>query len=161
MESKGSTAGSQAPTAEEEEEETTADPAAKGKAKEDDPQLRQPGPQKFEQFVKGQPKDYKGRKNWFAVYSFEGSNCQWKWNEESKFWYWYAGEGKGWKKGSKDPKEKEKCEAQAKQLADYLEYTKGQGKNQGKSQAKGSRGSEEPEVVVVDDGDEEEVASFQ
>ena len=71
------------------------------------------------------------------------------------------------RKAPRTSKGKKKCEGQTKQLADYLKYQKEQGKgkkgkSEGKSQANGSRGSEEPEVVVVDDGDEEpEGASFQ
>ena len=72
--------------------------------------------------------------------------------------YYYDNPNAVWLKQSKDAKGKEKCEGQAKQLEDYVKWlkeSKGKGKKgEGKSKAKGSRGSEEPEVVVVDDGDE-------
>ena len=111
MESKGFITGSQALAAEEKHEEPKEGGTGTEAAKEDDLQLRYPGPKKPEDFVKEQSKDFKAKKNWFAVYSFAGTNYQWKWNEENKFWYWNEGKGKGWKKGSRDPKGKEKCEA--------------------------------------------------
>ena len=72
MESKGFITGSQALAAEEKHEEPKEGGTGTEAAKEDDLQLRYPGPKKPEDFVKEQSKDFKAKKNWFAVYSYEG-----------------------------------------------------------------------------------------
>ena len=62
--------------------------------------------------------------SWFAVYSFQGKRYQWKWCEGTKFWYYYDGPTAMCLRQSKDPKGREKCETQAKQLDDYVKWLK-------------------------------------
>ena len=124
LESKGSTAGSQAAAAEEEQEEPKEEatggttPAAAAE-EEEDPEKGSRGPTGEDNYVKGQGRGQE-KGSWFAVYSFQGQRYQWKWCEGTKYWYYYDGPNAVWLRQSKDSKGKEKCEARAKQLDDYV-----------------------------------------
>ena len=148
VESKGSTAGSQAPTADEDKEQATEGTTPAGAAaaeEEEDPERGARGPTGEDNYVKGQGRGQE-KGSWFAVYSFQAKRYQWKWCEGTKFWYYYDGPNAVWLKQSKDPegKEKSKCEGQAKQLDDHVKWLKEnkeekgekKGKSEGKSHAK-------------------------
>ena len=66
-----------------------------------------------------------------------------------------------WLRQTKDSKGKEKCEAQAKQMDEYVKYLKETKGKKGKGEGK-AKGTEEPEVVKVDDDEGDEGrSSFQ
>ena len=124
VESKASAAGSQAPTVDEDKEEATEGATPAGTAaeeEEEDPERTARGPTGEDTYVKGRGQE---QGSWFAVYSFQRRRYQWKWIEGAKFWYYYDNPDAVWLRQSNDSKGKEKCEAQAKQLEDYVKWLK-------------------------------------
>ena len=112
-----------------------------------DPHLSAVGPINEGSFAKGKGREdcFANEGDWFAVYSFQGTNYQWKWNEKMQYWYWFRGTGQGWAKGSKDRAGKQKCQAQEKMRDDWLESIKGKGKKEEEGKTKGEGKKEEEE----------------
>ena len=115
------------------------------------------GPINEGSFAKGQGRDdcFANEGDWFAVYSFQGTNYQWKWNANTEYWYWFRGTGKGWAKGTRDKFGMKKCQNQPEMRDKWLEASKGKGKSEeGKSKAKGS-----DEVIEIKD--DEDATTYQ
>ena len=119
-----------------------------------DPHLSAVGPINEGSFAKGKGREdcFANEGDWFAVYSFQGTNYQWKWNEKMQYWYWFRGTGQGWAKGTNDRAGKQKCQAQEKMRDEWLESTKGKGKKEGEGKNKG-KGSDE--VIEIKEDDDE------
>ena len=117
-----------------------------------DPHLSAVGPINEGSFAKGKGREdcFANEGDWFAVYSFQGTNYQWKWNEKTQYWYWFRGTGQGWAKGTKDRAGKQKCQAQEKMRNEWLESTKGKGKKEEEEKNKG-KGSDEVIEIKEDD----------
>ena len=98
-----------------------------------DPETQSKGPPNQEQFMRGAPKfDEDMDRNFYAVFPYDGNNYQWKWNQDSHFWYYYDLENRCWhKQEGKDVKGKQTCLSQESKWL-QAKGKKGKGKNKGK-----------------------------
>ena len=104
------------------------------KQSEEDPELQGKGPPSQEKFMRGTPKfDEDTDRNFYAVFPFDGKDYQWKWNQDSRFWYYFDLEKRKWhRQEGKDVKGKQTCLTQESKW----NQAKGKGKNKAKNKGK-------------------------
>ncbi|CAE7227315.1 unnamed protein product, partial [Symbiodinium sp. CCMP2456] len=129
--------GSQAPAEEREEEEVQGKDAGEQQhtgEQDEKEQFEEEKDTEEDEIGPSDPKSYRkgaGRNSqegsYFAIYSFENVNYQWKWVEKNKYWYYWDMSTKKWIRQAKDNKGKEKS---LKQQKDHEEWLEGQKQKQ-------------------------------
>ncbi|OLP75365.1 hypothetical protein AK812_SmicGene44851 [Symbiodinium microadriaticum] len=108
----------------------------------EDPELKGMGPPSPDKFMRGTPKhgfeEHKDR-NLYAVFPFDGNDYQWKWNQDTHFWYYFDLQERQWhRQDGKDAKGAQVCmtqESRWKQMKGKMKG-KGRGKNKGEEEDK-------------------------
>ena len=82
----------------------------------EDPELKGMGPPSSDKFMRGTPKhgveEHKDR-NLYAVFPFDGKDYQWKWNQDTHFWYYFDLQERQWhRQDGKDAKGAQVCMTQ-------------------------------------------------
>ena len=134
-------------------EEESRSPA-KEKEEKEDPEVKEKGPYSPRSYVKGSGKDK--TRNSYAVFQYKEKFYQWKWNNDSQYWYFFDSEGKSpgegkWVKQHKDKNGRKVCDEQLKKFEKFVEEKR---KEKDKSQEKGEegKGSSSSSNKDVDDG---------
>ena len=126
----------------------------------EDPELKGMGPPSPDKFMRGTPKhgfeEHKDR-NLYAVFPFDGNDYQWKWNQDTHFWYYFDLQERQWhRQEGKDAKGAQVCmtqEARWKQMKGKMKG-KGRGKNTGKDEGEASA-KDSPEYDYIEAGRQE------
>ena len=105
----------------------------------EDPELKGMGPPSPDKFMRGTPKfDEDKDRNFYAVFPFDGNDYQWKWNQDTHYWYCFDLEERQWhRQEGKDAKGKQVCmtqESRWNQMKGKMKG-KGRGKNKGKEES--------------------------
>ena len=144
----GSTRGEEGKTEKQEQaSSSTEDPEVKGK-----------GPPNQEQYQRGAPKfDEETDRNYYAVFPYDGNDYQWKWNQDSHFWYYYDLENRCWhRQEGTDAKGKQVCLTQeSRWLQAKGKKGKGKGKNKGKDEEEEDLAKHSPEYDYIEAGRQE------
>ena len=124
----------------------------------EDPELKGMGPPSPDKFMRGTPKfDEDKDRNLYAVFPFDGNDYQWKWNQDTHYWYYFDLQGRQWhRQEAKDAKGAQVCmtqEARWKQLKGKMKG-KGRGKNKGKEESEGTA-KDSPEYDYIEAGRQE------
>ena len=87
----------QEPEAGEEEGEEDKEQASSSST--EDPEVKAKGPTTQEGYVRGAPKFEKETdRNYYAVFPYDGNDYQWKWNQDTCYWYFFDFETRSWVK---------------------------------------------------------------
>ena len=121
-----------------------------------DPETKSKGPPNPGAYMRGAPKfDEETDRNYYAVFPDDGNDYQWKWNQNSHFWYYL--ENRCWhKQESKDAKGKQVCLTQeSRWLQAKGKKGKGKGKNKGKDEEEEDLARQSPEYDYIEAGRQE------
>ena len=124
----------------------------------EDPELKGMGPPSPDKFMRGTPKfDEDKDRNFYAVFPFDGNDYQWKWNQDTHYWYYFDLEERQWhRQEGKDAKGKQVCmtqESRWNQMKGKMKG-KGRGKNKGKEESE-SPAKDSPEYDYIEAGRQE------
>ena len=102
------------------------------------------GPPSPDKFMRGTPKhgvEESKDRNLYAVFPFDGSDYQWKWNQDTHFWYYFDLQERQWfRQEGKDAKGAQVC------MTQESRWNQMKGKKKGKG--KGNKGKEEEENLA-------------
>ena len=124
----------------------------------EDPELKGMGPPSPDKFMRGTPKfDEDKDRNLYAVFPFDGNDYQWKWNQDTHYWYYFDLQGRQWhRQEGKDAKGAQVCmtqESRWNQMKGKMKG-KGRGKNKGKEDSESSA-KDSPEYDYIEAGRQE------
>ena len=107
--------------------------------------------------MRGTPKfDADKDRNLYAVFPFDGNDYQWKWNQDTHFWYYFDLQERQWhRQDGKDAKGAQVCMTQENRWNQMKgKKGKGKGKNKGKDEGDASA-KDSPEYDYIEAGRQE------
>ena len=121
----------------------------------EDPELKGMGPPSPDKFMRGTPKhgveEHKDR-NLYAVFPFDGNDYQWKWNQDTYFWYYFDLQERQWhRQDGKDAKGAQVCMTQESRWNQMKGKKKGKGKGKNKGEDESSA-KDSPEYDYIEAG---------
>ena len=154
----GSTKGARSETGSTRGEEGKTERQEQASSSSEDPETKAKGPPNPGQYMRGAPKfDEETDRNFYAVFPYDGNDYQWKWNQDSCFWYYYDLEQRRWhRQEGKDVKGKQVCLTQeSRWLQAKGKKGKGKGKNKGKEEEEEDLAKHSPEYDYIEAGRQE------